>query len=67
MSFGENVKKRREELKMTQEQLAEKVGVSFQMISHVERGRKVPTIYLARDIASALDCTLDDITDNECA
>lgn len=67
MSFGENVKKRREELKMTQEQLAEKVGVSFQFISFVETGRKTPNVNFGRDLAKALKCSLDSLTDSECA
>ena len=38
--FGSNVKTYRKRLKMTQEQLAEKMNVSIQMISNLERGNK---------------------------
>ena len=40
MNFGENVRRKREALHMTQEELAEKTKVSQQMISHIETGRK---------------------------
>lgn len=40
MSFGENVRREREAMNMTQEQLGEAVGVSLQMISYIERERR---------------------------
>lgn len=42
MSIGENIKERRKAAGLTQDQLAKQVGVSFQMISAVERGQKLP-------------------------
>lgn len=67
MNFGENVRRRRESLHMTQEQLGEKVGVSLQMISHIETGRKTATVYVAADIAKAFGCSLDELTKENCA
>lgn len=67
MNFGENVRRRRESLHMTQEQLGEKVGVSLQMISHIETGRKTATVYVAADIAKAFGCSLDELTAENCA
>ncbi len=67
MNFGENVRRRRESLHMTQEQLGEKVGVSLQMISHIETGRKTATVYVAADIAKAFGCSLDELTAEHCA
>ena len=40
---------------MTQRQLAQSVGISPSMLSHVEAGRREPTIQLLRDIALALE------------
>lgn len=61
MSVGENVRKLRREKDITQEQLGLLVNVSRSMIAQIERGTKVPSILLSRDIAVALDCTIDDI------
>lgn len=38
--MGERIYKRRKGLKLTQEQLAERLGVSTQMISNLELGKK---------------------------
>lgn len=67
MNFGENVRRKRESMHMTQEQLGEKVGVSLQMISHIETGRKTATVYVAKDIAKAFGCSLDELTKENCA
>lgn len=67
MNFGENVRRKREALHMTQEELAKKTKVSQQMISHIETGRKSATVYVAADIAHALSCSLDELTVEHCA
>lgn len=58
--IGDAVKQRREEMRLTQEQLAEKSGVSRQTICNLERGKcadlLVGTLYA---LANALDTTVD--------
>ncbi len=54
MSVAENVCELRTEKGMTQQELADKVGVSRQMIGQIERGSRTPSIVLGRDIAVAL-------------
>ena len=65
--MGIKIKDRREELKMTQEQLAIKSGVSRQTISSLETGKydNVLMSTLAA-IAAALDTTVDKIFYPEC-
>ena len=46
---------------MTQEKLAEAVGVTAPMITQVERGTKTITLLLANDIAKVLGCRIDDL------
>ena len=60
--MGYKIRERREELQMTQEQLAEKSGVSRQTISSIETGKadNVLVSTLAA-IAVALDTTVDKI------
>lgn len=61
MSVGENIAKFRNNKKLSQRQLAEIVGVHPSMIAQIERGSKVPTVTLARDIANNLDVKVDDL------
>lgn len=61
MSVGENIKARRMALGMTQENLANAVGLGRSMIAQIERGSKVPNLILGRDIAKVLQCDLNDL------
>ncbi|MBP3389185.1 MAG: helix-turn-helix transcriptional regulator [Clostridia bacterium] len=61
MSVGANIRKYREAVKMTQQELADCVGVDQSMISQIERGTKIPTILLGKEIANALGRCLDDL------
>ena len=65
--MGIRIKDRREELKMTQEELAQKSGVSRQTISSIETGKydNVLVGTLAA-IALALDTTVDKLFYPEC-
>lgn len=57
---GEIIKARRQELKMTQQNLADKIGVNIGTISRYESG-KIETMTYEREsqFAEALDCTID--------
>ena len=65
--MGYKIKERRAELRMTQEELAQKSGVSRQTISSIETGKydNVLVGTLAA-IATALDTTVDKIFYPEC-
>lgn len=58
MATGEVIKIKREEAGLTQEQLADKVGVTRPMITQIERGTKNVTLALAKEIAAALNCDI---------
>ena len=60
MSVGENIRRIREEKKMSQEALAEKAGVTQAMISHIEKGIRIPSFLVAVEIAKALECKTED-------
>lgn len=55
------VRELRKERGMTQEELAEAVGVSRQTIISIERGRYVPSLPLALAIARFFRCSIDEI------
>jgi transcriptional regulator with XRE-family HTH domain len=54
---GDNVRRVRGELRITQEQLAERSGFSQQYISDLERGRRNPTVVSLFELAQALGTT----------
>ena len=55
------IKVARVELDLSQEQLAEKVGVTRQTIGLIEAGKYNPSLNLCIAICEALDKTLDDL------
>lgn len=59
--FGENLKKLRKERGMTQETLAEFLGVSFQTVSKWERGESYPDITMLPVFASFFNVSIDDL------
>jgi len=46
---------------MTQEKLAEAVGVGVTHISHIETGNSIPSLQVMVDIINALDCSADEL------
>lgn len=58
MKIGTSIAKRRKELHLSQEQLAEKADISQTHISKIELGKDNPSLDLLERIAAALDCEL---------
>ena len=50
-----NIKERREELDLSQKELAEKAGISQSFLCDIEQGRSKPSIDTALKIAEALN------------
>lgn len=59
--LGENLKRLRSERAITQETLADFLGVSFQAVSKWERGESCPDIEMLPAIASFFNTTTDDL------
>lgn len=59
--IGENIQLFRREKNLTQEALAELVGVSRQTIAKWESGESTPDLTLAGKLAEALDVPLDEL------
>ena len=59
--IGENIRRLRRELDVTQECLAEHLGVSTQAVSKWERGEACPDIALLPGLAGFFDISLDDL------
>ena len=60
-TVGNRVKALRTERRWTQEQLAERVGVSRQSINSIERNRYVPSLPLALKFAREFELPTDEI------
>lgn len=59
--FESSVRERREELRLSQEALARKAGVSRQTIINIERGISEPKVLLAITIAAILGVAVADL------
>jgi transcriptional regulator with XRE-family HTH domain len=59
--FGAIVRALREKQGLTQDQLAERAGVSATYIGFIERGDNVPTLTIILQIASALKVRSSDL------
>jgi putative transcriptional regulator len=55
------IKEHRARLNLTQEDLANKVGVRRETIVFLEKGKYNPSLRLAHDVARALGVRIDDI------
>lgn len=61
LHIGENIKRLRRERDITQEELAEQLGVSFQSVSRWENGACYPDMELLPAIASFFEVTADEL------
>ena len=59
--MGNNLAIIRKNRNMTQEELADKLSVTRQYISEVERNKKIPSLFMALRLSSILDADLDEI------
>jgi putative transcriptional regulator len=61
MGLHTRIKEFRARQDMTQEDLAQKVGVRRETIVHLEKGKYNPSLKLAFDIARALNATVEEL------
>ena len=65
--IGESIRKYRRRLNLTQDQLADRVGVTWEMISRYERGESSPMNKLDK-LSNALNIRVTDLlSENGCA
>ena len=57
--MGDRVKDLRKKKRLTQEQFAEKIGVSVQYVSEIERGISMPSMQVFIKILEVLDASAD--------
>ena len=59
MAIGENIRKIRKEKKLTQKELAERIGTTESNINNYEKGRNKPTTDMLVKICLELDVSAD--------
>jgi transcriptional regulator with XRE-family HTH domain len=63
--FKDVLKRKRKDLRMSQIELAERVGVSNRSISEWEKGSREPTLFLLEALADFFECSLDELADRK--
>ena len=61
MDFGKQIKQMRLERKLTQEQMAEQLGVSRQAVSNWEINKNLPDLELIISMSRLFSVSLDDL------
>ena len=61
MDFGKQIKQMRLERKLTQEQMAEQLGVSRQAVSNWENNKNLPDLELIISMSRLFSVSLDDL------
>jgi DNA-binding XRE family transcriptional regulator len=60
-TVGTNLKQRRQTAELTQEELANRVGVTRQTIIAMEKGNYIPSVLLALRLSAVLACRVEDL------
>ena len=64
-NVGRNIAELRRRCNMTQMELADKMGISFQAVSNWERGNSMPDISKLPELAEVFDVTIDYLVTGE--
>ncbi len=59
--LGKKIQKRRKSLKLTQEELAEKIRISRAYMGYIEQGRYVPSVEVIEKLARALRVSISEL------
>ena len=65
MKLGDNIQQLRKDLKLSQEQLAEKIDVTRQTISNWELGETSPNPEQLKLLSNALNVSIDELLNND--
>lgn len=62
IKLGKNIKKRRKELQLTQQQLADRLNISLNFMGKIEVAFSKPSLDTLIDIAQKLEISVSDLT-----
>ena len=60
-TLGENIRRERVIRKMTQAELAKKIGTSQMMVSRFEKGKDSPSVWRCYQIAKVFDTSIEQL------
>lgn len=61
MTLGENIRKKRLELDIEQQELAQRIGITKGMLCRIERNLQTPSVSVLVCIADTLHCSIDEL------
>lgn len=61
MNFAKNLKKLRQDNNLSQEDIAEKLNISFKTVSHWETGYSEPSLTQLEKLSRIFDVTIDEL------
>lgn len=59
--IGQKIRKRRQDLKLTQQQVADRAGISMSFYGHIERGTRKLSVDTFYKVVQALNCSSDEL------
>lgn len=65
MTFGENLKRIRKEMKLTQAEMAKEIGISQSYIADIERNRKNISLAVILKIAKGLKISVNKLINDD--
>lgn len=60
-AVGKAIASRRSKLRLTQEDVAERLGIGYEAVSRMERGLNIPTVTRLIELAEVLDCAVSEL------
>ena len=65
MTFGQNLKRIRKDMKLTQQEMADKIGISQSYYADIERDRKNISLRVILNLASGIDISVTKLINDE--
>lgn len=65
MTFGQNLKRIRKDMKLTQQEMADKIGISQSYYADIERDRKNISLRVILNLASGLGISVTKLINDE--
>ena len=65
MTFGENLKRIRKEMKLNQAEMAKEIGISQSYIADIERNRKNISLAVVLRIAEGLNISVNELINDD--
>ncbi len=59
--LGKKIQKKRHEMRLNQEELAEKIGISRAYMGYIEQGRNTPSLEVLEKLARVLKVSIRDL------